>query len=259
MNRVSFGNAALKLATAMAVIAGLACGQTGAQEPLPEGPGATPVVVELFTSQACTACPPADELMAGLAQRPDIIAISWPVDIWDYLGWEDTLAYPDSTRRQAQYNGRFGLRWPYTPEVVINGRTHVPGNQPNLLERQISEQRQASWITVPIRANVSEDRLVIHVGDAPDELVEQLGTVWLVPYRTHENVEITGGPNAGRVATYTNVAEGHMPISQWAGTPVILRHELDYAPGEMPDGFAILLQKHRNGPIIGAARVEISQ
>lgn len=228
-----------------------------AQDGLPEAPARAPVVVELFTSQTCPVCPAADEVMAELARDPNVVAISWPVDIWDYLGWEDTLATPDNTRRQAQYNGRFGLRWPYTPEMVINGRTHMAGNQRDDVMAMIETQRAENVNSVPVRVRLTDERLVINVGMAPEELDEQLGTIWLIPYRTHEGVAIQHGPNAGRALTYVNVADGYELVSQWAGSPVIVRIDLDYAPGAMPDGFAVLLQKHRNGPVLGAARLQM--
>ncbi len=228
-----------------------------AQEDLPEAPLRAPVVIELFTSQTCPSCPAADEFLGDLAQDPNIVAISWPVDIWDYLGWEDTLASPDNTRRQAQYNGRFGLRWPYTPEMVINGRTHVAGNQREEVAEMIAAQRADHDVTVPVRVRLTGERLVINVGVGPEEFGEQLGSIWLIPYRTHERVAIEHGPNAGRELTYVNVADGYELVSQWAGSPVIVRLDLDYAPGTMPDGFAVLLQKHRNGPVLGAARLQL--
>ncbi len=216
------------------------------------------VVVELFTSQSCPACPDADVFAAELQTRSDVIVLSWPVNIWDYLGWEDTLASPENTRRQAQYNGRFGLRWPYTPEIILDGRTHLAGNQREEVLGLIEEIREDSWVQVPMRMRLDEDQLVVNVGMASDEMVDTLGTVWLIPYRTHMNVEIGGGPNGGRELSYTNVAEGHEPISQWSGTSVIVRHRLNPTPGDAPDGYVVLLQKHRNGPIIGAARLQLS-
>ncbi len=216
------------------------------------------VVAELFTSQSCPACPDADAFAADLDNRSDIIVLSWPVDIWDYLGWEDTLASPENTRRQAQYNGRFGLRWPYTPELVIDGRTHVAGNQREEVMSLIEEIRRDSWVDVPLRIRLMERRLVINVGSAPDGMTDTLGTIWLIPYRDQQNIEIGNGPNRGRTLSYVNVAEAAYPISQWAGSPVIVRHELEFALGDMPDGFVVLLQKHRSGPVLGAARLQIS-
>ena len=224
---------------------------------LPEGPSPV-VVVELFTSQSCPSCPDADEFVGGLQTRSDVIVLSWPVDIWDYLGWEDTLASSENTRRQAQYNGRFGLRWPYTPEIVIDGRTHIAGNQGDAVLTRIEEIRDDSWVQVSMRMRIDDDRLTINVGSAPDEIDDKLGTIWLIPYRSHANVEIGGGPNEGRVLSYTNVAEGNQPISQWSGNSVIVRHPLDLEPGNTPDGYVVLLQKHRNGPILGAARLQLT-
>ncbi len=227
-------------------------------EELPEPVLRQPVVIELFTSQSCPACPDADAFAAELNDEPGVIVVSWPVDIWDYLGWEDTLASPENTRRQAQYNGRFGLRWPYTPEMVIDGRTHLAGNDPEAVRARIAEIRADTWVNVPIRLRLNENRLVINIAGAPDELEEPLGTVWLIPYRSHAGVEIGGGPNSGRVLDYVNVAEGYHPISQWAGTPVIVRHEVSRVPGGTPDGYVVMLQKYRNGPVLGAARIQIS-
>lgn len=215
------------------------------------------VVVELFTSQACPACPDADVIAAELDSDPNIIVLSWPVDIWDYLGWEDTLASPENTRRQAQYNGRFGLRWPYTPELVVDGRSHLAGNQREDVLTRIEEARADDRMHVPLRVRMHDGRLIINVGNAPDATFNALGTIWLISYRDHDDVEVGAGPNAGRTLSYVNVAERAVPISQWGGSPVILRHELDPPVGEMPDGYVVLLQEHRNGPILGAARLRL--
>jgi len=215
------------------------------------------VVVELFTSQACPSCPDADVIAAELDTAPDIIVLSWPVDIWDYLGWEDTLASTENTRRQAQYNGRFGLRWPYTPELVVDGRSHLAGNQREAVLTRIEDARAETRVRVPLRVRMSDGRLVINVGNAPAEMIDALGTIWLIPYSDHNDVEVGAGPNAGRMLSYVNVAEMAVPISQWGGSPVILRHQLDPPLGEGPDGYVVLLQKHRNGPILGAARLQL--
>jgi hypothetical protein len=243
---------------ALAVLGAQAAYAQGEVFPRDGGPV---VVVELFTSQACPSCPEADAFAADLDNEPDIFVLSWPVDIWDYLGWEDTLASPENTRRQAQYNGRFGLRWPYTPELVIDGRTHVAGNQREAVMQRIEEVRRDSWVQVPLRVRMMDGRLVINVGAAPEGLTDELGTVWLIPYRDHNDVEVAAGPNAGHTLSYVNVAEMAVPISQWAGTPVIVRHELDQPldaeVSDAPDGYVILLQKHRNGPILGATRLQL--
>lgn len=215
------------------------------------------VVIELFTSQSCPYCPEADEFVAELQDRSDVFVLSWPVDIWDYQGWEDTLANPENTRRQAQYNGRFGLRWPYTPEIILDGRTHIAGNQREAVLERIEEIRDDSWVQVSMRIHFDDDRLTVNIGGAPDGWEGNLGTVWLIPYRSHTNIEIGGGPNDGRTLSYANVAEGYEPISQWSGNSVIVRHQLDLGPGAAPDGYVVLLQKHRNGPIIGAARLQL--
>jgi len=215
------------------------------------------VVVELFTSQSCPVCPEADVVAAELETQPDIIVLSWPVDIWDYLGWEDTLATSENTRRQAQYNGRFGLRWPYTPEMVIDGRIHLAGNQRDDVLSLISEIRNESWVEVPLRIRLMDRRLVINVGAAPQGMIDALGTIWLIPYRDHNSVEIGGGPNDGRVLSYVNVGDTAETISQWAGSPVIVRHDLNTPLGESPDGYVVLLQQNRSGPILGAARIQV--
>lgn len=244
----------LALALALGLLGVQAAWAQGEDLPVAHGPV---VVVELFTSQACPSCPDADVIAAELDTNPDTIVLSWPVDIWDYLGWEDTLANPENTRRQAQYNGHFGLRWPYTPELVVDGRSHLAGNQREQVLARIEEARTEARVRVPLRVRMDDGRLVINVGNAPDHLVNALGTIWLIPYRDHNDVEIGAGPNTGRTLSYVNVAEMAEPISQWAGSPVILRHEPNPPLGDGPDGYVVLLQERRNGPILGAARVQL--
>src|SRR5919109_2714288 len=121
-------------------------------------------VVELFTSQGCSSCPPADRLLGELARDPAIVAMSLPIDYWDYLGWKDTLANPRHTARQRGYACVRGTRDIYTPQAVINGAVHALGSEKTAIDAAIlATKADPSSLSVPVKLSVSADRLDVTV------------------------------------------------------------------------------------------------
>lgn len=212
---------------------------------------ADPVVVELYTSQGCNSCPPADEILGEIAGRDDVIALSLNVDYWDYLGWRDEFAKPAHTTRQRAYQAGFGARSIYTPQMVIDGRIGVIGNQPGqvyeAVDAQIAAPNQAT-----VRLERDGDALVAQI--AP--MVEGLrgpATIWLVGYTGPHAVPIRHGENAGRTITYHNVARSLRQVSEWDGaTPVQFHVDVDAAMR----GYAVIVQEGLVGPIYGAEKIE---
>ena len=136
-------------------------------------------LLELFTSQGCSSCPPADKLLGDLTSDPSIVAISVPIDYWDYLGWKDTLAIPGHSSRQRAYSRVRGDRQVYTPQVVVNGTTHVLGSDRAAIERAIAQtDRNAAIMSTPVLMSVSGSDLNVKVGAAKEHLS---GEVWLCP------------------------------------------------------------------------------
>jgi len=221
------------------------------------GPAAaapTKAVLELFTSQGCSSCPPADRLIAGYAKRADVLALSFPVDYWDYLGWKDTLASHDNSERQREYASARGDGEVYTPQMVVNGREHVVGSDDKAIEAAIA--RNAAGLTVPISITQTPDANTVSIGAATDPKVTK-GTIWLVMYDPAVTVPIERGENSGKTVTYSNVVRKLRPIAMWKGEAMSIdlpRSEMNQAKVSR---CAVLLQTEVGnglpGPIVGAA------
>ncbi|WP_321334242.1 DUF1223 domain-containing protein [Breoghania sp.] len=219
---------------------------------LPAPAAADPkAVVELFTSQGCASCPPADKLLGELAKQEDLIVLSLPVNYWDYLGWKDTLASTDNSARQRAYADLRGDRAVYTPQAVVNGRRHAIGSDKRALQNAI---KGAGGLPVSVSAEMGADALDIHVGRG--KTPGMMATVWLVLFDYKRKVPIARGENGGRTITYHNVVRRMQAIGIWKGEPAsysMPRGELVKAGMQ---GCAILIQgedgKGHPGPIVGA-------
>src|SRR5436853_5060335 len=131
--------------------------------------GETRAVIELFTSQGCSSCPPADKLLGELVADPSLISVSLPIDYWDYLGWKDTLADPRHTARQRAYSGVRGDREVYTPQVVVNGSAHALGSSKNSIEKAIARSRENSAaLSLPVKASFAKAGLSVLLPDHSD-------------------------------------------------------------------------------------------
>src|SRR6476659_9615065 len=173
-------------------------------------------VIELFTSQGCSSCPPADKLAGELARDPSLIVLSLPVDYWDYLGWRDTLALPGHTNRQRAYSKVRGDREVYTPQVVVNGVTHVLGSDKQAIENAVTQTRkQAGMLSVPVGLSVADDQISVNV---PAAASTAKGEIWLCPITRSMPVEIGRGENSGHTITYTNVVRRWVKLGEWTGT-----------------------------------------
>lgn len=216
------------------------------------------VVVELFTSQGCSSCPPADALMEKLSTDKSIIALSFPVDYWDYLGWKDTFAKPDFSIRQRDYAQERGDRAVYTPQVVVDGRSHVVGSDAVAVERAVASEATERGLAVPLSVDMVGDALVARIGAATDS-IDAKATVWLVKFSRSEVVTIGRGENSGRTVTYTHVVKEMQPIGMWKGQDMSIELPRVALMRSKNCGYALLLQVDDNGrpgPILGAATVE---
>jgi hypothetical protein len=206
-----------------------------------------PVVVELFTSQGCSSCPPADALLGELARRPDVIALAFHVDYWDYIGWKDPFASADFTKRQRAYAGALGLRSVYTPQMVIDGRADAVGSHRNRVEELI---RQASFVPkLTLRlAPAADGKATVHL---PEARLERPATIWLAIYDREERTPVKRGENAGRELSEYNIVRALRQLASWDGRAKALELDLSEAAAQGMGG-AILIQSADHGPIIGA-------
>jgi len=233
-----------------------------AEDPLPQGgsgeaarsPEAAlhKTVVELFTSQGCSSCPAADALLKRLAEHDDVIALSLPVDYWDYLGWKDTLANPKFSERQRGYARTRGDGAIYTPQLVVNGVAHVNGSDEGQIARAI-DKTQRALSSVPVRLREQEGKLIVEAGSLPRGVAGKDATIWLAVFARSVEVPIQRGENQGKTITYYNVVRELIPVGKWSGKPVTL--ELARASLARPgaESCAVLLQLGQTGPIMGAA------
>ncbi|MBS7538341.1 DUF1223 domain-containing protein [Ancylobacter lacus] len=209
--------------------------------------GAKPVaVVELFTSQGCSSCPPADRLLGELAQRPGVIALTLAVDYWDYLGWKDTLAKHGHSMRQKSYARARGDGKLFTPQLIVNGSVMTVGNDPEAISRALA---RTAPLTVPVAASVEGDRVSVKVGAGLGA-----GEVWLCPVSRSEAVQIGRGENEGTTVDYHNVVRGWMKLGDWNGTPATFDAGLAELRGGA-DAVAVLVQAGTAvmpGPVLGA-------
>ncbi len=208
----------------------------------PVAAGDSKVVVELFTSQGCSSCPAADKLLGELSKDPSILPMSLSVDYWDYLGWKDTLALPGHVKRQRGYAGVRGDRAIYTPQVVINGTTHVLGSDKGAIERAIKHARtNPQRQQLPVKATVADGK--VHVSIPAASQPGQSGEVWLCPLAKAVPVHIGRGENRGQSVTYTNVVRGWVKLGDWKGEELVLSKPVAeiLAKGKF-DAVAILVQ-----------------
>jgi hypothetical protein len=216
--------------------------------------GAHKAVVELFTSQGCSSCPNADAVLGKLANRDDVIALSLPVDYWDYLGWKDTLASPKFSERQRAYAHTRGDGAIYTPQVVVNGLVHVNGADESLIGRTIQKTgKTVATAYVALQLSENRERLVVETGAAQAGMPAKEATLWLAVIAANVKVPIARGENQGRTVTYNNVVRELMPIGMWNGKPMTVQLERHSFMRPDADRCAVFLQQGNAGPIVGAA------
>lgn len=211
--------------------------------------------IELFTSQGCSSCPPADKLIGELSRDPSLVTMSLAVDIWDYLGWKDTLALKGHTKRQQAYAQVRGDRDIYTPQVVVNGIMHVTGSDRSAIDRAIElTSRDPIAMQVPITLKISGEMLTVDVpaGNDPQGPAE----VWLVPITKKVPVAIDRGENRGHTITYNNVVRRWVKLGQWNGKPEFYNVSIKEFQNSSIDTIAVIIQNGNNGSpgvMLGAA------
>ncbi len=222
--------------------------------PVKAGERTAPIVVELFTSQGCNSCPPADEYLGELAKRPDVLALSLHVDYWDYIGWKDPFAQHVFTLRQREYSRALAQRYVYTPQMVINGRLQGIGSERPNIEQLIAEakkERESSSAESPTIALVGDE---LRIGRGPSGAA----TVWMAIFDPRHTTTVARGENAGRDLAEYNVVREWTRIGGYDGQPVTLKLDVDWDEYEK-SGCAIFVQRQTSsgpGAVLAAYAID---
>jgi len=209
-----------------------------------------PVVVELFTSQGCDSCPPADRLLGELATRDDVLPLSFHVTYWDRLGWPDTFGLEASTRRQGDYADSLGRRGVYTPQMVIGGRLDAVGSQRRRVLEAI-ELLQSHPEPGPALA-IEDGELRLAAGD------QGACTLWLIGFDRAHDVTIERGENRGRTLRYHNVVREIERLGRWAGAASTFELPLARYAAAGRAGLAVVVQRDADRAILTAARIDLA-
>jgi hypothetical protein len=209
----------------------------------------SPVVVELFTSQGCNSCPPADAVLAELTRRDDVLPLSFHVTYWDRLGWPDTFGLEASTARQNGYAHWMGQRRVYTPQMVIGGRLDVVGSARGRVIDGIKLIAENAPAGPELR--VDGQTLTIGAGRA------EPATIWLIGFDDAHDVPIARGENHGKTLRYHHVVRTITDIGDWRGQALTLDLPVARYAAEGHGGLAILVQRQKDGAILSAARIDL--
>lgn len=208
-----------------------------------------PVVVELYTSQGCSSCPPADAFLANdLAKRDDVIALALHVDYWDYIGWKDDFANPAYTQRQRGYARAAGQRTIYTPQMIIGGLDHVIGSHPREVKQFIGNHAEAAN---DVAVSLTRTGDVLEISLDPGTVKRSRMSVQLVRYMPKATRDIKRGENAGRELHYANIVTDWLRVGTWN-----MRSDKTFkanVEGDQP--IVVLVQHEGHGQIVAAARL----
>ena len=205
-----------------------------------------PVVIELYTAQGCASCGEANSYVGKLAEKPGVLALTFPVDYWDYLGWPDTFAKPEFADRQRAYVERLALREPYTPQVVVDGRAQAGGLQTEKVDKLMADAANGPR-NPPDMAFIGKRRVDVGSGPVPRGGAE----VWLVRYDPREqDVVVRKGDNRGQTVAHKNVVREITRLGRWRGRPTAYRMP---PPSEEGLATAVLVQGLEGGRIVGVA------
>ncbi|MGB8275527.1 MAG: DUF1223 domain-containing protein [Alphaproteobacteria bacterium] len=242
-----------KLAVLLAMGATIAL--AGGASRAADKPAASPTVVELFTSQGCSSCPPADALLTKLSKRDDIIALSFHVDYWDYIGWKDVFASADSTARQHAYARALRQRYVYTPEMVVNGAMETVGSHEDSVQSLIAQEAKRARLRVPVA--VTEKKEGMLSVSIPAAKFDGTAAVWMFEYDRQHVTNVERGENGGRTLTNSNVVREIRRIGDYSGGALSLEVPVNDTSGQKRDGCAIVVQSDDYGPILGAAAMAV--
>src|SRR5687768_13858358 len=208
-----------------------------------------PMVVELFTSEGCSSCPPADELLGELAQRQFVLPLSFHVDYWDYIGWKDRFGDPLFTQRQRAYAEAQGSSMVYTPQMIVAGAIDVVGSDRKAVDKAL---KTAYTRNTMYRVQVARDPQGRVIAQFPEAPIGVPATVWLVTYQKSAESHVKAGENSGRDLMTYNVVRSLKKVGLWNGPATEITLSIDET-AERPDGCAVIANQAEHGPIIAAA------
>lgn len=211
---------------------------------------AAPVVVELFTSQGCSSCPPAEKLLGEVARKPNVIALAYHVDYWDDRGWRDPFSLSEATQRQAGYVRRLSRAGPFTPQAVVSGDTSFIGSNRAEMSAALAGDRDA----LAIKLSQAGTTVSIAFTEAWRESMD----VYVVSYRDRATTHIGGGENARRALEEHNIVRSFKRLATWNGRPQTMSVSLASVPKDATS-VAVLLQRRNQGAIAGAATLALSR
>jgi len=203
-----------------------------------------PAVLELFTSEGCSSCPPAEAYVGELAQRPNVLALAFHVDYWDDLGWRDRFGLPESVQRQRVYAKALGLSSVYTPQAVIDGRADFVGSDVASIDKRLSEKRSGVAVGVAVHDGEVQIDIGMQERAAPSDVI-------LIAYLRNAVSNIARGENSGRTLTEFNIVRAIRTLGRWDGRMQQYRAALKSLPSDATD-VAVLVQPSGQGPITGA-------
>ena len=240
----------MKARSAVAAIAALFLATAAAGDEMVQGSlGDAPVVLELFTSQGCSSCPPADAELGKLAGRADIVALSYHVDYWDYIGWKDPYGFKEATERQYGYGRSLGLNMVYTPQMVIDGSQDVVGSDEAAIVRGIA----ASTIRKKLKLSILKDAKGAYKVAIPAGEVSAGGaSVYIALYDRAHRTEVKRGENEGNLLTEFNIVREWRKIGEWKGAAEEIALNLEPDSSDY-DACAVIVQDGDHGPVRGAA------
>lgn len=212
-------------------------------------------VVELFTSQGCSSCPPVDEMVGKMAKQDELIVLSFHVDYWNYIGWKDPFSSPEATERQKGYRRALKKSYVYTPQVIVDGTTEIRGRKKSEIAARVKAARKRAKLNITLTQ--TGDGLVDiripaghHWGPAAD--------IWVAVYDNQIKTDVRAGENKGKTLINTNVVRAFQRIGRWRGKELTLTLPLVALGGKGHDGCAIIVQRPNFGPILGAKNLQLA-
>ena len=209
----------------------------------------SPVVVELFTSQSCSSCPPADEIMMKLSDKPNIIPLAFHVTYWNHLSWEDTLSKEFANMRQRRYSASAGSKRVYTPQMIVNGRTEFAGSDGDKLITALKNKRPIQTL------NLARDNNVINIKIPTIANLKSQSRIWLFATQSDHSQSIPSGENRGKNVHYVDAVLYEESLGDWDGRGKIISAQIPRI--ENIDAITILIQQNGYGPILAAGRIKL--
>ena len=219
-------------------------------------------LIELFTSQGCSSCPPANALLKKYVDREDVIALTLPVDYWDYLGWKDTFGKRQFSNRQRSFAASRGDGQVYTPQIVANGVAHAIGSRPYAVNGAIKNSyARVSKRQIPLKLTFNGNKLIVTPHASDNKMLEAIktargnATLWLAITTKKVSVAVPRGENHGKIVTYYNVVRDLKKVGTWTGEPMTITMPKNHSMDGKTDGCVVFLQEGAAGPIIAAAEL----